>query len=272
MGEVPGAETFRLPAEAYDRFIGRYGRELARALIAAAGIRPGGRALDVGCGPGALTTELVALLGAGAVAAVEPSPPFAAACRARLPGVDVRLGSAETLPFADAAFEHVLAQLVVNFMTDPPAGVREMRRVTAPGGTIAVAVWDYTGEMTLLRRFWDAAVSLDPSAAARDEGRSMPFCTPAALGGLLADAGWAGLRVVPVDVGAGYDGFEDLWEPLERGIGPAGAYAAALAPGARAALKDALRRRLGAGEAPFRLTARAWVATGLAEEASPVSD
>ena len=166
---------FRTPAEAYDRHIGRYGRELARALIAAAGVQPGGRALDVGCGPGALTSELVATTGAEHVAAVDPSVPFAEACRLRLPGVRVEVAPAEALPFADAEFDHAFAQLVVNFMSDPLAGVRAMRRVTRPGGTVVAAVWDYAGEMTLLRRFWDAAISLDPDAADRDEGRCMPL-------------------------------------------------------------------------------------------------
>jgi SAM-dependent methyltransferase len=264
VGDAPGAATFRTPAEAYDRHIGRYSGELARALIAAAGVRAGESAVDVGCGPGALTEELVALLGAESVAAVDPSEPFAEACSRRLPGVRVEVAAAEALPFEDAAFGHALAQLVVNFMGDPPAGVREMRRVTRPGGTVGVAVWDYAGEMTLLRRFWDAAVALDPSAADRDEGASMPFCTPEELDALLSAAGLAGVSAGPVTVGADYDGFDDLWQPLELGVGPAGAYAASLPPEARAALKDELRRRLGVGSGAFRLTARAWIGTGQA--------
>jgi SAM-dependent methyltransferase len=262
MGDAAGAAMFRTPAEAYDRHIGRYGAELARALIAAAGVVPGRRALDVGCGPGALTGELAAVTGAEQVAAVDPSVEFAEACRRRLPGVHVEVAPAEALPFADAAFDHAFAQLVVNFMTDPHAGVAEMCRVTRRGGTVAAAVWDYAGEMTLLRRFWDAAVALDPSAAEHDEGRSMPFCTPAELGELWRAAGLGGVSVAPVVVTAGYDGFEDLWRPLELGVGPAGAYAAALASERRAALAQELRRRLGAGRDPFRLTARAWIATG----------
>ena len=264
MDDPPGAATFQTPAEAYDRHIGRYGPALARALIETAGVRPGGRALDVGCGPGALTTELVSVLGAERVTAVDPSAGFAEACRARLPGVDVRVGSAEALPFEDGAFDHALAQLVVNFMTDPLAGVREMRRVTRPGGAVAAAVWDYAGEMTLLRRFWDAAVTLDPSARDRDEGRCMPFRTPSELGELWTSAGLASVQVSSVVVDAGYSSFEDLWRPLELGVGPSGAYAAALPADRRAALKAELRRRLGVGGESFRLTARAWVVAGLA--------
>jgi SAM-dependent methyltransferase len=259
---VAGAATFGTPAEAYDRFVGRYSGELALRLIAAAGVRPGRRALDVGCGPGALTTQLVALLGPRNVVAVDPSPPFAEACRRRLPGVRVEVASAAALPFDDAAFDDTLAQLVVNFMTDPVAGVREMRRVTRRAGTVAAAVWDYAGEMTLLRCFWDAAVAVDPAAADRDEGRCMPYCTPATLGELWRAAGLAGVEVGAAVVGATYDDFEDLWSPLELGVGPAGAYASSLSAEHRRALKEELRRRLDAGDGPFRLTARAWVVTG----------
>jgi len=259
---VEGARTFRTPAEAYDRHIGRYSGELARALIDAAGVQAGDRALDVGCGPGPLAAELAALLGAEQVAAVDPSEPFTAACRVRLPGVRVEVAAAEALPFEDVAFDRALAQLALNFMSDPSAALAEMRRVTRSGGTVAAAVWDYAGEMTLLRRFWDAAVQEDPSAADHDEGRTMPFCSPDELRGLWAAAGLEDVEVSAVVVGAVYEGFEDLWGPFEAGVGPAGAYAAALPAARRAALKDGFRRRLGVGAEPFRLSARAWVATG----------
>jgi SAM-dependent methyltransferase len=254
--------AFSVPAEAYDRYIGRYSPALAGALIAAAGVAKGDRVLDVGCGPGGLTTELVALLGAGRVAAVDPSPTFAAACAARLPGADVREATAEALPFADAGFDRVLAQLVINFLPDPAAGVGEMARVARPGATIAAATWDYAGEMVLLRAFWDAARALDPAAAAHDEGRSMRFGTPGELTALWRACDLRDVAVGPAVVSAGYAGFDDLWAPLEAGVGPSGAYAAGLAHDRRAALKAGLRRRLDAGDAPFRLTARAWIVTG----------
>jgi SAM-dependent methyltransferase len=263
MTDAPGAATFRTPAEAYDRHIGRYGAGLARALIKAAGVEPGGRAVDVGCGPGALTRELAAAVGAENVAAVDPSPPFVEACAQRVPGARVELGSAEALPFADGEFGHALAQLVVNFMADPLAGVREMRRVTRPGGIVAAAVWDYAGEMTILRRFWDAAVALDPAADARDE-RHMPYCTPEALGDLWRAAGLGETDTRPVVVSAGYDGFDDLWRPLESGVAPSGAYVVSLDDDRRASLKQELRRRLDAPDEPFELPARAWVVTGRA--------
>lgn len=154
---------FRAPAGAYDRFLGRYSPALAVALADFAGVEPGMRALDVGCGPGALTAVLAARLGAENVAAVDPSEPFVEACRARIAGADVALAAAEALPFGDAAFDAVLTQLVINFISDPAAAVRELARVTRPGGVVAACVWDYGGEMTLLRTFWES----DPRALSR---------------------------------------------------------------------------------------------------------
>ena len=262
MAKAPGAASFRTSAEAYDRHIGRYGSELARALIEVANVAAGQRALDVGCGPGALAAELCRVLGSGAIAAIDPSAPFVEACAQRLPGVDVRLATAEELPFPDDSFDVTLSQLAVNFMSDPPAGVSEMRRVTRPGGTVAAAVWDYAGEMTLLRRFWDAAVSRDPRAAESDEGRTMPYCTPDELERLWREAGLENPGVSALVVQAEYRDFDDLWQSLEHGSGPSTAYASSLPSARRAELRDELRRRLGRGEGSFRLTARAWSVVG----------
>jgi SAM-dependent methyltransferase len=258
-----GAATFRVQADAYDRHIGRYSPGLAAALLDAAGVGAGQRALDVGCGPGALTRALAAALGSDHVAAVDPSPPFVDACRARVLGADVRQAAAEALPFHDGTFDAVLSQLVVNFMTDAPAGVREMGRVARSGGVVASAVWDYAGGMVLLRSFWDAALAVDPEGAAvRDEGRVMRFCTPDELGALWREAGLEHIAVGPLEVEARYEDFNGLWDPLERGVGPSGAYVVALEPPRRAALRDELWRRLGAPAGPFALSARAWCVTG----------
>lgn len=246
---------FATAAGDYDRHIGRYGPALARELIAAAQVQPGDRVLDVGCGPGALTA---ALLAHGAtVAAIDPSEPFATACGQRHPAADVRVGAAESLPFADSAFDATLAQLVVNFMADAQAGVCEMVRVTRPGGVVAAAVWDYADGMTILRAFWDAAKTIDPDAA--DESQ-MRYCTPDSLAALWADL--ADVHVREANVRAGYESFEDLWAPLESGVAPSGAFTVALAPERRAELKRRLGARLAVGDEPFELTARAWLVTG----------
>ncbi len=260
---MSGHETFRAPAEAYDRFVGRYGPPLAAALIGFADVGPGMHALDVGCGPGALAAALTQLLGAENVSAAEPSEPFAAACRSRLPGVDVVVATAEALPFADNTFDATLSQLVVNFMDDADRGVREMARVTRTDGIVASCVWDYAGEMTLLRTFWDAAREVDPErGAAADEGAVMPWCTEHDLATLWRQAGLQGIRCGELVVGAGYADFDDLWSPLSTGIAPAGAFYMSLDDAGRTRLRDACRIRLGVGDGPFELTARAFAVAG----------
>lgn len=260
---MPGTETFLASADAYDRFVGRYGPELAAALMDFAGVAPGMHALDVGSGPGALTTALVQRLGTANVTAAEPSAPFADACRARLPGIAVVEAGAEELPFADDRFDAALSQLVVNFVPDPVAGVREMVRVTRPGGLVASCVWDYGGQMTLLRAFWDAAREVDPEGgAATDEGVVMRWCAENELAHLWRAAGLDSVRFGALSVSATYEDFDDLWAPLPTGVGPAGAFCKALGEKERDALREALRRRLGVGDGPFELTARAWAVVG----------
>lgn len=250
-------------AEAYDRFVGRYSAQLAVEHTRFADVRRGMRALDVGCGPGALTAELARQLGADAVAAADPSEPFVEACRRRVPGAEVVVADAEALPFPDDAFDIALSQLVVNFMSDAEAGVREMARVTRRGGTVASCVWDYGGAMTLLRAFWDAANDVAPDGAANaDEGAVMRWSGEGELADLWRLAGLDDVRFGPLVVSARYESFEDLWWPLPRGIGPAGAFTAALDDEAQAALHDALRERLDVGDEPFELTARAWAVAG----------
>lgn len=221
------------------------------------------RALDVGCGPGALTAELARLLGPASVCAADPSEPFAAACRERVPGAEVVVAGAEALPFPDDAFDAALSQLVVNFMEDAEAGVRELARVTRPGGVVASCVWDYAGEMTLLRAFWDAAREVEPErGAAADEGVVMRWCGRGELAELWQAAGLRDVRFGQLVVAAAYQDFDDLWAPLPTGMAPSGAFCASLDEAGRAALRDAFRRRLGVGDGPFELTARAWAVTG----------
>jgi SAM-dependent methyltransferase len=259
-----GAATFRTGVDAYDRHVGRYTDELAAGLLRVARAAAGQRALDVGCGPGAVTRALAAVLGAENVSAIDPSEPFAAACRARVPSADVRVGAAEELPFEDAVFDAVLSQLVVNFMDDAPRAVNEMRRVTKPGGVVAAAVWDYAEGMTFLRRFWDAARAVDPDSAGRDEGAIMRYCSPAELEELWSGARLNGISTGELYASASYDSFDEMWQPLETGLGPSGAYAKALDPDRRAALKRTMHELLGSPPGGFTLDARAWYVTGRA--------
>lgn len=255
---VPGV------AQAYDHHVGRYGAQLAAGLIEVAGVRRGQRALDVGCGPGPLTSALAEALGAENVAAIDPSEPFVEACRARVPGADVRVGVGERLPFADGSFDAVLAQLVVQLMDDRDAGMREMARVTIPGGTVAACVWD-SRRMPLLRSFWDAALETAPErAAAIDDGRRVGYETPEELNTLFRESGLADVSTGELSVAARYDSFDDLFQPFAAGVGHSGACFASLDRAGQATLSAGAHRRLGSPEGAFTLTARAWWARGTA--------
>jgi SAM-dependent methyltransferase len=253
--------TFAAPAESYDRYMGRWSQRLAPLLADFAGVNSRMRVLDVGCGPGSLTEHLAALVGAGQVAAVDPSQPFADACAARVSGAEVATASAEHLPWADETFDIVLSQLVLNFMDDPVQGVREMRRVARDGGVVAACVWDYE-KMGMLRVFWDAALALDPDAPA--EHRRMRLGKPDQLRALWLDAGFDEVATATMTVEQDYDGFDDYWEPFTAGVGPGGRYCAELSAGAREALRDECRRRLGDPSSPFGLEASATAVSGQA--------
>jgi SAM-dependent methyltransferase len=248
-------------ADAYERHIGRYGAALGQRLIEVAELTAGDRALDVGCGTGKLTGELVALLGEKNVSAIDPSPPFVATVRAKFPDSTVREAAAELIPFENGTFDASLAQLVVNFMGDAHAGVGEMMRVTRPTGVVAAAVWDYRDGMTLLRRFWDAAAAIDPNMGAADE-LNMRYATADELATLWTNVGLIDVRTLAADIPASYESFDDLWYGFEQGVGPAGAYAVSISEKQRGRLKAKLCELLAVDDAPFELTARAWVVVG----------
>ena len=251
--------SFAVGADAYDRFMGRYSVPLAPLLADFAGIGAGQRVLDVGCGPGALTTELVRRVGPDAVSAVDPSESFVAAAQERHPGVSIQRAGGEDMPFEDRTFDAALAQLVVHFMTDPVAGLREMARVTRDGGVVAACVWDHAAcGQGPLRVFWEAAHELDADAA--DESQ----LAGARKGHLTELFDVAGLREVEesaLTVAVEHPSFEEWWEPFTLGVGPAGGFAAGLDAERQARLRDLCRAKL--PPAPFVLNARAWTARGL---------
>lgn len=239
--------------------MGRYSVPLAPKLADFAAITAAQRVLDVGCGPGALTTELVRRLGPDGVSAVDPSEPFVAAARERHPGVRVERAAAEELPFEGREFDAALAQLVVHFMADPVAGLREMARVTRPGGVVAASVWDHAGGQGPLSLFWEVARELDPDV--EDESR-LAGARENDLARLFREAGLQDIEETALSVSVEHSSFEEWWEPYTLGVGPAGSFAAGLDVDQQAELRELCRERLPA--APFVLTARAWAARGLA--------
>lgn len=253
---------FTATAEAYDRYMGRYSRLLAPEFVEFAGVAPGETALDVGCGPGALTAALAATLGPERVAAADPAEQFARSCGERTPGVDARRARAEELPWPDGSFDAALAQLVVNFFADHQAGIAEMRRVTRPGGVVAACTWDYEDGMRMLRLFWDAARSLDPDAP--DEHATMRLCSEDDLREAWQAAGLHDVETGDLVVEAAYEDFDDFWDPFLDGVGPAGAYVVTLDAERQASVREACRARLAEPEGPFTLRARACAVRGVA--------
>lgn len=252
--------VFTVAAEAYDRFMGRYSIPLAPGFCAFAQIAPGQRVLDVGCGPGALTSELVRRLGPAGVSAVEPSEPFVEAARERHPGVDVRQAAAEQLPFPDGEFDASLAQLVVHFMASPIAGLGEMARVTRPGGIVAACVWDHdAGGEGALSRFWEAARELDPEVEDESE---LAGSRRGHLTELLREAGLEEVEETVLSVRAEHATFDEWWEPFTFGVGSVGAYLSQLGRGRQAALREHFRNRF--PEGGLVMDARAWAARGRA--------
>jgi SAM-dependent methyltransferase len=251
--------SFDVAADAYDRFMGEYSLLLSPQLADFAGVRSGQRVLDVGCGPGALTAELVARVGAAAVAAVDPSEPFVAAARERNPGVEVVHATAEQLPFPALTFDATLAQLVVHFMPDPIRGLAEMARVTRPQGVVAACVWDHAGGQGPLSVFWRAARAVDPEV---DDESGLPGVREGHLADLFEAAGLHDIEATALWVSHEHATFEAWWEPFTKGVGPAGSFLASLSADRQVELREACRAML--PRTPIVVTARAWAARGLA--------
>ena len=245
--------SFDVSADAYARFMGRYSRPLATAFADVIAPSPGQRVLDVGCGPGALTEELAHRVGADHVSAIDPSELFVAAVRRLLPTVSVARGGAEHLPYPDAAFDVVLAQLVVHFMTDPVAGLTEMARVASPGGTVGANVWDHSEGRGPLSTFWRAVREIDPAAS--DESH-LAGVAEGQLVALFEGAGMTAPSATTLSVPVAHPSFEEWWQPFTLGVGPAGDYVARLDAGAQEQLRDRCKQLL--PRPPFTFEAAAW--------------
>ena len=250
--------SFEVPAESYDRFMGRFSQPLAPKFAHYAGVTAGERVLDVGCGPGALTSVLVQTLGPARVAAIDPSQPFVDAIRQRHSDVEVKLASADAIPFSDGVFDRALAQLVVHFMPDPVAGVREMGRVTRLGGAIAACVWDHAGRSGPLTAFWDAAHEMDDFV--HDEA-GMPGASEGSLASIFREAGLSAVEDSFLAVQVGFTDFDEWWQPFTLGVGPAGRYVAGLDDVRREQLRARCAELL--PKEGFEIEARVWAARGL---------
>jgi SAM-dependent methyltransferase len=262
----PDAADIWASGDAYEPYVGRWSRAVARELLAWLNLPPGSRWLDVGCGTGALSSVILELSDPVELVGIDQSEGYVRYARERIPDERARfeVGDARNLPVESAAFDGVVTGLVLNFVPDPAMAVAELARAARPGGVVAAYVWDYSEGMELMRRFWDAAAALDPAAAELDEGRRFgAFCQPEALVGLFRGAGLHAVAARPVDVPTLFRDFDDYWTPFLGGQGPAPGYVAALGADRWAALRERIRADLSiAADGSIPLTARAWAVRG----------
>ena len=257
--------------EAYEAYVGRWSRPLARAFVRWLAPSPGLTWLDVGCGTGALTQAILDAADPSGILGVDPSPDFIAAATAQVVDPQVRrkctfeIGDARALPVGSDAYDVVVAGLVLNFVPEPETAATEMVRAARPGGTVGAYVWDYAGEMQFVRAFWQAATALDPAAAAWDQARQFPICQPEPLAALFRGAGLADVVVDAIEIPTTFRDFDDYWRPhLLAGSGVAPRYVASLGETERAALRERLRATLPiAADGSIPLIARAWAVRGM---------
>lgn len=252
-------------AEAYEQYVGRWSRRVARAFLLWLNVPHGRSWLDVGCGTGALTAEVLTDAHPSQVVGVDPSEGFLSNARARIADArtDFCVGDAQRLPLRDGQFDAVVSGLALNFVPDPRRAAAEFARVAVPGGVVAAYVWDYAEGMAMMRHFWDAARELDPAAAELDEARRFPVCQPTALSTLWTDVGLGGVVVKAVEVPTVFVDFDDYWGPFLGGQGPAPGYVVSLPEDHRRALRGLLRARLSSGaHGSIPLSARAWAVRG----------
>jgi SAM-dependent methyltransferase len=263
MPSKPASDTWER-GDPYEQYVGRWSRRVAPLFLSWLSIPAGRRWLDVGCGTGALSAAILDQCSPKSVTGVEPSEGFLQKARELLAGrAHFHQGDAAHIPLDNASVDVTVSGLVLNFVPDGRAGLAEMARVTAGGGTIAAYVWDYAGKMELMRFFWDAAVELNPDAAKMDEGLRFPLCRPEPLSRLFESAGLQRVEVTALDVPTPFASFDEYWRPFLGGQGPAPAYAMALDEGARGRLRDRIRERIPQkADGSISLTARAWAVRG----------
>ena len=252
-------------AEGYERFMGRWSRQLAPQYLSFAGVKDGDKVLDIGTGTGSVASTIAASFRSSQVTGIDPSAAFIAAARnsAKSDRERFEVGDAQALALADGSFDQVMSLLVLNFIPDPQKAVAEMRRVTRPGGVVSACVWDYNAGMQMLRFFWDEVVALDPAMEPKDE-RHMKLSREGQLGQLWRQAELGEVREQALTIEQRFTSFDDYWEPFLKGAGPGGAYVVSLGNEPRGRLEARMRKRLlgDRTDGPFTLKAKVWCVRG----------
>jgi SAM-dependent methyltransferase len=252
--------------DAYEPYVGRWSRAVARDFLSWLALPPQSRWLDVGCGTGALTQTILETAQPAAVTAIDRSPGFVAYAREKVRDgrVSFEAGDAQALPVKDGSYDAVVSALMLNFVSQPQVAMAEMARAARPGAVVALYVWDYAGEMQFMRHLWDAAVALNPAARELDEGHRFPLCHPQPLAEHFQRAQLTAVETRPVDIPTLFKDFDDFWMPFLGGQGPAPSYVASLSEADRSALREHLAATLPfAGDGSLPLMARAWAVRGV---------
>ncbi len=250
---------------AYERYMGRWSRKIASQFVAWINAEPGTSWIDIGCGTGELTKAVIYSGAPSRVVGIDASAAFlqVAAAQVSDSGAEFKQGDAQSLPEDDDAFDVAVSGLVLNFIPDKKAALKEMVRVVEPGGIVGLYVWDYAGHMQVMRHFFDVATALDPRASDFDDGVKAPICRPGPLADLFSEAGLKDVAVQAIDISTAFENFDDYWSPFLGGTGSAPKYCMSLTEKEREQLSDALRTRLPTGpDGEILLAARAWAAKG----------
>lgn len=264
MGDKP-RETWDA-GEPYERFVGRWSRLVARAFLTWLAVPAGRSWTDVGCGTGPLAESILMQCAPAAVIGIDRSEGFLAEARRHITDARVRfqIGDATDVPLDTATCDVTVSGLVLHFVADPAAMVREMVRVTKPGGTVAAYVWDYAGGMEMLRLFWDAAVAVSPDDAQLDQAERFPLCQPKPLTKLWQDLGLTAVAVRAITIPTVFQDFDDYWLPFLGKQGAAPTYLASVDAETQKRIRAVLQSRLmPAPDGTIALTARAWAIQGI---------
>jgi SAM-dependent methyltransferase len=249
----------------YEPYVGRWSRLVAKEFLQWLQLPAQLDWLDVGCGTGALTQAILQQTQPRSVTGIDPSAGFIDYAKAQItdPRVTFEVADAQSLPVQSARFDVAVSGLVLNFVPKPLLAAQEMARAVRPAGVVAAYVWDYAGKMELMRYFWDAAVTVDPSASKLAEGLRFPICQPPALVALFSEAGLRDVQTHTIDAPTTFRDFDDYWNPFLGGQGPAAGYAMSLSEEHRGALRDRIRATLPiASDGSISLIARAWAVSG----------
>jgi len=251
--------------EAYEQYVGRWSRPAGHIFLDWLSLPQGLRWVDVGCGTGALTKTILEQAYPSRVTGIEPSEGFLNVARAGIHDnrAKFKSGDAQSLPLEDAQADVSVSGLVLNFVPDKKRAVQEMRRIVQPRGTVALYVWDYAGEMQLMRCFWDAVADLFPNGAEHDEGKQFPICSPEPLSNLFRATGLQTVDARALDVLTIFADFNDYWNPFLGGQGPAGRYCISLSEDDREHLRKRLENTVPvSADGTIQLIARAWAVRG----------